>query len=215
MIGLQRSNAQPTTTELPVMNLSYQAEHWHPIKGFDGLYAVSSFGQVKSLSRVVAYKGHPSIKAKTFPERILAKTLNRPSGGSHARHLVKLCKNNKQYTCNVARLVADAFIPNPFNYECVLHLDDDATNNYVVNLQWGSRDENYRQAVERNRLRSGDLHHASRLTDKQRKQAWDMLRNGLKVNQVARLFDVQHQVISDLKNGKIKGYASCLPLTHA
>ena len=71
---------------------------------------------------------------------------------------VALWKENKEYTRNVARLVAEAFIPNQHGSPFVLHLDDDATNNRVDNLQWGDHAENVRQAVERGRYPSGKLH---------------------------------------------------------
>ena len=45
--------------------------------------------------------------------------------------------NGKQY--RVHSLVARAFIDNPLNHKCVIHLDDDYTNNCVDNLQWSSR----------------------------------------------------------------------------
>lgn len=39
-------------------------------------------------------------------------------------------------TIAVHRLVADTFIPNPNDYECINHKDEDKMNNSVENLEW-------------------------------------------------------------------------------
>ena len=44
--------------------------------------------------------------------------------------------NYKKDTQLVHRVVATAFIPNPNNYPCVDHIDDNPENNRADNLQW-------------------------------------------------------------------------------
>lgn len=182
------------------------SERWVPVAWFEGLYEVSDHGRVKSLERVVPLRDHPFLKQRTLPERILRMKVNKPSGRAYARHQVTLCKDGLEYTFNVARLVAQAFLPNPNGYELVLHLDDDATNNHYSNLQWGTHAENVSQAVDRHRYVRGELHHASRLTQMQRDWAYAMLLRGTPVRQLARVLGVNHQIISDLRTGKISGY---------
>lgn len=36
----------------------------------------------------------------------------------------------------VSRLVAEAFVPNPFGFPCVIHKDGNSMNNCAYNLQW-------------------------------------------------------------------------------
>ncbi len=48
----------------------------------------------------------------------------------------------------VSRLVAEAFIPNPFGLGQVNHLDGNKRNNSANNLQWCSASENVRHAIE-------------------------------------------------------------------
>jgi hypothetical protein len=141
------------------MTKSYGAERWAPVVGFEGLYEVSDQGQVRSLDRIVPLHGHPTLKERMMRGRLLFQKTNRPTGGNYKRKQVALWKNNKEHTMNVARLVAEAFISNLDNAPFVLHLDDDATNNVVSNLQWGNHLENVRQVVERNRMPSGPRHH--------------------------------------------------------
>lgn len=50
--------------------------------------------------------------------------------------VVKLSKNNVAKERKVHRLVAIAFIPNPNNYDCVNHKNEDKTDNRVENLEW-------------------------------------------------------------------------------
>jgi hypothetical protein len=190
----------------PLLQAKVIAEEWRDVAGYVGLYQVSSLGRVKGLKRVVRLDGHPTLECRTIPERILKPKPNRPAGGAYIRHLVLLCKEGKESTFNVARLVAQAFIPNPEGYQCVLHLDDDATNNKVDNLQWGDHHENVRQAMHRKRYHYGDAHHASVMNHQQRTDARRLLANGQSVGTVASFYGVKHQVISDLKNGKIAGF---------
>lgn len=143
------------------MTESYGDERWAPVVGFEGLYEVSSHGRVRGCDRVIDLTDHPTLKRRTIPGRILAQAINMPRQGfGYKRLQVKLYKENRLHTFNVARLVAEAFIPNPSGLPFVLHLDDDATNNRVENIEWGDHAENVRQAVERGRFPYGQRHHA-------------------------------------------------------
>jgi hypothetical protein len=141
------------------MTKSYGAERWAPVACFENFYEVSDQGRVRSLDRIVLLHDHPTLKERTMRGRVLFQKTNRPANGNYKRKQVSLWKDNKEHTMNVARLVAEAFIPNPDGAPFVLHLDDDATNNVVSNLQWGDHFENVRQVIERNRMPSGPCHH--------------------------------------------------------
>ena len=110
---------------------------WRDIKGYEGLYQVNQFGQVKSLKR------------RTCHERIL-KQQEHPT-----KHYMRvcLCKNNQKKSVLVHRLVAEAFIPNPDNLDTVDHINFDPTDNRVCNLRWLDRDtNNHRRKVKVNEL---------------------------------------------------------------
>ena len=122
-------------------------EVWKDIEGFEGLYQVSNIGNVKSL---VNNKG-------VAREKVL-----KPTIVSVYLH-VNLYKNKTRKTYNVHRLVAKAFLPNPQNYPCVNHRDENGENNNVENLEWcsykyntnyGSRNERAGKANTNNQNRS-------------------------------------------------------------
>lgn len=119
-------------------------EVWKDIKGYEGLYQVSTFGRVKSLSRIV----NDSIGRTIHKEgRILSSRISSQTGYP----VINLLKDGLHKTLNVHRLVAEAFIPNPNNYPCINHKDESRDNNHVDNLEWCTYGYNntYGTAVER------------------------------------------------------------------
>lgn len=104
-----------------------QNEEWKDIEGYDGLYMVSNYGNVKSLN----YK-------RTGKECLL-----KPTNNTTGYYLfVVLCKNGVLKNYRVHRLVAQAFIPNPNNLPEVNHIDENKNNNCVGNLEWCTREYN-------------------------------------------------------------------------
>lgn len=101
-------------------------EIWKDIEGFEGFYQVSNFGRVRSLG---GWCGTSKRKARI-----------RKLNYTHDGYLkLRLMYKGKDITCRVHRLVADAFIPNPNNYETVNHIDGNKENNKVENLEWCDR----------------------------------------------------------------------------
>jgi transposase len=201
------TNAQLPTTAYSVMTESYSTERWAPISGFESFYEVSTKGRVRALERTITVQTKSGAHKRSLRGYMVPQSINVPRrDGAYKRMQVKLCKNKKSHTFNVARLVASAFIENPNGLPFVLHLDDDATNNNVENLEWGDHAENVKQAADRHRYRYGQEHHAAKLNDVSRRLAWEMLRDGFSVKSVAAHFNVKYQVISDINQGKCKGF---------
>ena len=108
-------------------------EIWEDIPGYEGMYQVSNIGNVRSMN----YKGHGEVKNLT------------PKCNNCGRLWVDLWKNGTGKCHLVHRLVAIAFIPNPFNHPQINHLDENPKNNRVENLEWCTALHNVRYYNER------------------------------------------------------------------
>ena len=109
-------------------------EIWKDIKDYEGLYQVSNFGRVKSLSRM--------IKKRKCEEIIKV-----PSITNKGYYRLPLCKYGKIKYYHIHRLVAEAFIPNLENKPTVDHIDRNKLNNEVSNLRWATYKEQIKNRV--------------------------------------------------------------------
>lgn len=57
-------------------------------------------------------------------------------------------KEDKLVQRRLHRLIADAFIDNPNNYNIVMHIDNNKSNNNISNLKWGTTSMNTKQAFD-------------------------------------------------------------------
>lgn len=69
--------------------------------------------------------------------------------GINGYESIKLSQNNKTIHKLIHRLVAEAFIENPYNKEEIDHIDANIKNNNYKNLRWVTRKENLNYALKR------------------------------------------------------------------
>lgn len=159
-------------------------EIWHDVIGYEGLYQVSNLGRVKALGNGIC----------NSKEKILKAT-------KHSCGYLRIClhKYGKAKYYFTHRLVALAFLPNPYNLPQVNHKDEDKTNNRVDNLDWCSEEYNMNYGT-RNKRSSETLTNHPKFS----KQVL-CVETGKKypsTMQVERELGYKHQGISKVCNGK-------------
>ena len=100
----------------------HDLEIYAPIKGYTD-YLVTSHGRILSL------KGN---KIKEIKKQLTTK----------GYETIRLSENGIVKNCSVHRLVATAFISNPYNKSDVNHKDENPLNNNISNLEWMTHKEN-------------------------------------------------------------------------
>lgn len=101
-------------------------EIWKDISGYEGLYQVSNLGRVRGLDRILKNR-YSSFKYKGCVLK---------QNKANRYNQVCLSRGNTAKNFAVHRLVAKAFIPNPYNYPCVNHINEDRFDNQANNLEW-------------------------------------------------------------------------------
>lgn len=131
-------------------------EIWKPIKGYEGLYDISSLGRVRSLSRVVESRKGVYYKTKD-------KILNPWKNKTVEYLMVTLYKNGKSKKILLHRLLAIAFIPNPYKKPCIDHINGNRTDNRLENLRWCTYMENTNSPLCLNKMIKCMEHLAKRI----------------------------------------------------
>jgi len=110
---------------------------WKQIPGYPG-YEASTEGQIRSIDR------------KDTAGRNRKGKVLKPATKADGYLMVGLRKDGQTIGCNVSRLVAQAFLPNPKNKPEVRHINNVRADNEVVNLQWVTKAENTAYTMQSN-----------------------------------------------------------------
>ena len=130
--SVKRYKKRPDVRDL--FPVSLVGEEWRKLEGYPD-YPVSNLGRVWSVKTGKFLK--PSNKRGGKKKRKV-----RPG-------VTLTSEDGRQHAFTIARLVATAFIPNPDNLPEVDHINEDTTDNRVVNLRWITGEDNRQAYMER------------------------------------------------------------------
>lgn len=163
----------------------HQAEGLEAVKGFEGLYAVDSDGNVYSLIQD-AHRRKGMLKP--YQNGIGYWKVN-------LYDLQGKCK--KKY---IHRLVAEAFIPNPEGLKEVNHIDCNKQNCSASNLEWCSRRQNLEHSYVNGLKRTCENHGCAKLN-------WqavnDIRTKAVSQKEYAEKYHVSRSTVSAIQNNKL------------
>jgi len=173
------------------MTTDYETEKWRPIDGFPN-YQVSDHGRIKSAF-------HGILKTQTATDR-----------WGYSWNLVSMRKDGRGHGRSVHSLVAEAFIGPRQSGLTIDHIDFDATNNHVSNLQYLTQAENNKRTRDAGRYRpikgkwsgaTGTLSNV-KLSAQQVFQIRDLLSNRVTPSRISRDFQITHKSVRNIRDGK-------------
>lgn len=176
----------------------YARESWKSIPGYEGVYEVSDWGRVKSLTRGNLI--HHIKWMKDTPANFKPKILK---GHKDVRGYLVVHLKDKVH--KVHRLVGIAFMPidNPKEFE-INHFDGDKENNSYENLFWCTNLENVQHAWEYGLMpsRAGEDNGNSRLKVSQVIEIKKLLKAKYSYGSIAPIFKVSKGMIARIAQGK-------------
>lgn len=168
-------------------------EVWKDIPGTNGIYQVSSLGNVRSIDRIVKhnYGGTRTAKGRTL-------RLSKQTNGYLA---CPVFYNGKEKRCNVHRLVMLAFVGE--SKLTVNHINGNKQDNRLENLEYCTLSQNLKHAFK-NGLSciDGERHPISKLSNEQARDILKSIQQGAKTTELAKKYNVVPSTISNLKHGR-------------
>lgn len=136
----------------------WENEEWRNVIGFEGLYAVSSFGRVRSITRMATAR---------FVSRVYGGKMLNPAQVKGYRVVSLRRPGEPPKTKYVHTLVLESFVEQRTGEMQACHRDGDKENNRLSNLYWGTVMENANDKRKHGTLPVGEKCGSAKLTAEQ------------------------------------------------
>lgn len=166
-------------------------ENWLPVDGWNGKYFISDLGRFKSLKGKFKLK-HPS-------GYITPGTVD-----SLGYCVVTLRRPDQKERFRVHTIVGNHFIEKPRDGKayCINHKNGIKTDNRAVNLEWLTKGDNIRHAVETGLMNiKGERHPLSKLTSQKVLEIRRLRSEGMGCKEIAGQFGISRRHVGDVANG--------------
>ena len=123
----------------------------------------------------------------------------KPCIDTHGYYRVNLRNDGNTYAKKIHKLVAEYFIANPYNKNCVDHVDNNKLNNNINNLRWATYQENNMNS----KLRSNNTsNYKGVIFDKQRNKYMAYVSINGKFKHLGRFDNIEDAVHARVKKAK-------------
>ena len=159
-----------------IPDFDYEKEEWKEI-GCTG-YEVSNLGRIRRGNRILA-------------------------GSYHSDGYTFMTIEGRQIPLH--KFVATAFIPNPEGKPEINHKDGNKKNNCVDNLEWVTRSENQKHAVDNNLQPKGLSTYNGKFSEEERQDIKKLWNSGeYSKRELAKKYGVSHTCINDIISDKYR-----------
>ena len=179
-------------------------EIWKDVIGYEGYYQVSNLGNVRSIDHQTIKKNRWSgTTVQSIKGRVLKQGLNGGRKGTKYPCVILTIGNSStQIGYSVHRLVAIAFVPNPYSKLEVNHKDGNKLNNYFNNLEWCTRKENVQHSVNAGSIFRDGVHPLAKITLSKVIEIKKQLSDGIKQCEIARQHNIKQYTVQNISSGK-------------
>lgn len=181
------------------MEKYYDGYDWDE-DGFPGEYVYGDLYESDSSERWKPISGAPDYWIST-ENRVWSGVKHRFINGSPTKHGYtdfSLKRDGQRVRKTLHKALAEAFIPNPNNYPEVRHINDDPTDNWLDNLEWGTQADNVQDCIRNGHFRYFSEEDIARANETRRTPVVAIrIRDGKKI-----YFDSQHEASRQLNIGQ-------------